>query len=287
MSAIALPSLTPLQMRRGTAAAWRTAATVLAAGEVGYETDTGIMRVGDGSNEFKDLTPFGGNGSYALNNTAKTDCYTDAASVIGASDDADWCICADACLSYQPTQALVGSGASNTYGFVLYASAGAITIYAIDGAVSAVTAEISATRATPMRRNLICAFYDHSESELSIALDGTVIATSAMTGYTGHSGTTMYVGARANPTYFLKGSTGIFGVTGGDFVPTEAQLAAHAREWMRLKTLGKINAATDHLWRFDLPATATPPATISDEASSGGSDLSKTGSPPNFVAIAQ
>jgi hypothetical protein len=38
-----------LQIRRGTAAQWTAANTVLAAGEQGYETDTGFIKVGDGT----------------------------------------------------------------------------------------------------------------------------------------------------------------------------------------------------------------------------------------------
>jgi len=37
-----------IQLRRGTAAAWTSANPILAAGEVGAETDTGRTKVGDG-----------------------------------------------------------------------------------------------------------------------------------------------------------------------------------------------------------------------------------------------
>ena len=37
------------QERRGTAAAWVSANTTLLAGEIGYETDTGYLKIGDGS----------------------------------------------------------------------------------------------------------------------------------------------------------------------------------------------------------------------------------------------
>lgn len=39
---------TRMQQRRGTAAQWATANPVLADGEVGYETDTRIIKIGDG-----------------------------------------------------------------------------------------------------------------------------------------------------------------------------------------------------------------------------------------------
>lgn len=40
---------------QGTAAAWTSAATVLEAGEIGYETDTGKMKIGDGSTAWASL----------------------------------------------------------------------------------------------------------------------------------------------------------------------------------------------------------------------------------------
>ena len=47
-----------IQMRRGTAAQWTAAATVLASGEIGYETDTGKFKIGDGSTAWGSLTYF-------------------------------------------------------------------------------------------------------------------------------------------------------------------------------------------------------------------------------------
>ena len=38
-----------IQARRGTAAAWTSANPTLSAGELGYETDTGKLKIGDGS----------------------------------------------------------------------------------------------------------------------------------------------------------------------------------------------------------------------------------------------
>lgn len=49
---------TTWQMRRGTAGAWTTAAAVLADGEIGYETDTGKFKIGDGSTAWGSLTYF-------------------------------------------------------------------------------------------------------------------------------------------------------------------------------------------------------------------------------------
>jgi hypothetical protein len=44
-----------IQIKRGTAAAWTSANTVLAAGEIGFETDTKKMKVGDGSTAWNSL----------------------------------------------------------------------------------------------------------------------------------------------------------------------------------------------------------------------------------------
>lgn len=49
---------TRMQQRRGTASQWTTANPILAAGEIGFETDTGEFRVGDGTNHWDDLSPF-------------------------------------------------------------------------------------------------------------------------------------------------------------------------------------------------------------------------------------
>lgn len=47
-----------IRWRRGTAAQWRAAATVLSAGEPGYETDTGKHKIGDGVTAWLDLPYF-------------------------------------------------------------------------------------------------------------------------------------------------------------------------------------------------------------------------------------
>lgn len=44
-----------IQYRRGTAAEWTAANTLLAIGEPGYETDTGKFKVGDGSTSWNSL----------------------------------------------------------------------------------------------------------------------------------------------------------------------------------------------------------------------------------------
>lgn len=44
-----------IQLRRGTAATWTAANTLLAQGEMGLETDTGRFKVGDGSTAWNSL----------------------------------------------------------------------------------------------------------------------------------------------------------------------------------------------------------------------------------------
>lgn len=54
--------MTTIQFRRGTAAAWTSANPVLASGEPGRETDTGKLKIGDGSTAWTSLPYLGGDG---------------------------------------------------------------------------------------------------------------------------------------------------------------------------------------------------------------------------------
>lgn len=47
-----------LQHRRGTASAWTTANPILAAGEIGYETDTGKFKIGDGATAWNSIASY-------------------------------------------------------------------------------------------------------------------------------------------------------------------------------------------------------------------------------------
>ena len=73
---------TKIQFRRGTAAQWVDADPVLAVGEAGFETDTQVLRVGNGTDVFTDLIPI--STDYAID-TANS--YTDSAisSLIGGA----------------------------------------------------------------------------------------------------------------------------------------------------------------------------------------------------------
>lgn len=47
-----------IQVRRDTAANWTSANPTLAQGEIGYETNTGYMKIGDGSTAWNSLSYF-------------------------------------------------------------------------------------------------------------------------------------------------------------------------------------------------------------------------------------
>lgn len=50
-----MPANTRIQIRRGTASGWTSANPTLYAGEIGYETDTGLFKVGDGTSSWTSL----------------------------------------------------------------------------------------------------------------------------------------------------------------------------------------------------------------------------------------
>lgn len=54
-----------IQLRRDTAANWTSENSILAEGEVGFETDTGEAKIGDGSTAWNSLDYFGGGGTAA------------------------------------------------------------------------------------------------------------------------------------------------------------------------------------------------------------------------------
>ncbi len=77
-----MPVVTQIQVRRGTAAEWVSANPTLSAGEWGYETDTRLYKIGDGSTAWNLLI-------YANNLTAlKTPSFTTNAYTAVASDAA-------------------------------------------------------------------------------------------------------------------------------------------------------------------------------------------------------
>jgi hypothetical protein len=55
--------VTQIQVRRGTASQWTSTNPTLAAGEWGFETDTGKAKIGNGSTTWTSLSYFGGSGT--------------------------------------------------------------------------------------------------------------------------------------------------------------------------------------------------------------------------------
>ena len=64
-----MPAATVIQMRRGTAADWTSANPTLHAGEAGFETDTGKLKVGDGATAWTGLPYIGSGGSGTVTTT--------------------------------------------------------------------------------------------------------------------------------------------------------------------------------------------------------------------------
>jgi hypothetical protein len=52
-----MPAIVTIKARRGTAAAWAAANPTLAVGEPGYETDTRVLKIGDGVTAYNALLP--------------------------------------------------------------------------------------------------------------------------------------------------------------------------------------------------------------------------------------
>jgi len=73
---------TKIQVRRDTAANWTSANTVLSDGEMGYETDTGYMKIGDGATAWNSLAYFTP-GDVSDDNTT----YTISVAQVGADAD--------------------------------------------------------------------------------------------------------------------------------------------------------------------------------------------------------
>jgi hypothetical protein len=60
-----------IQVRRGTAAQWVTADPELESGEIGFETDTGKFKIGDGATDWVALK-YAGSGGAVISATAPT-----------------------------------------------------------------------------------------------------------------------------------------------------------------------------------------------------------------------
>jgi hypothetical protein len=62
-----------IQLRRGTAAQWVTANPTLSVGEIGFETDTGKFKIGNGTEAWLVQKYAGGSGGAVISETAPVD----------------------------------------------------------------------------------------------------------------------------------------------------------------------------------------------------------------------
>lgn len=76
--------VTQIQVRRGTASQWTSTNPTLSAGEWGYETDTGLAKIGNGSTAWTSLDYFGGSNTVEFNEetASYTLALTDASKVV-------------------------------------------------------------------------------------------------------------------------------------------------------------------------------------------------------------
>ncbi len=69
-----MPAQTVIQLRRDTAANWTSANSVLAAGEVGFDSTENKIKIGDGTTTWNSLDyASGGSGSITVSETAPAD----------------------------------------------------------------------------------------------------------------------------------------------------------------------------------------------------------------------
>ena len=79
---------TRMQQRRGTAAEWTSANPILAAGEIGFETDTAKFKMGDGSTAWSSLNYFANLSAILDGAPATLDTLNELAAAI--NDDPDY-----------------------------------------------------------------------------------------------------------------------------------------------------------------------------------------------------
>ena len=135
-----MPVVTQIQVRRGTAASWASANPVLAAGEWGYETDTKLYKIGDGTTAWNALV--------YLNNltVVTTPTFTANSYTLAATDAAETLLASNAASAGTlqiPTNASVAFPIGTQIN-VIQTGTGQITIQA----VSSGTTTINSTGAT-------------------------------------------------------------------------------------------------------------------------------------------
>jgi len=139
--------ITQVQLRRGTAASWVSANSTLAAGEVGFETDTLKFKIGNGSTAWNSLV-YANPGINQSTPTFSTNAYTlvtsDAGNILLASNSSI------AATLNIPTNASVGFPIG-TQITVIQTGSGQITIQAVTSGTTTVNSTGS-TATTPKLR---------------------------------------------------------------------------------------------------------------------------------------
>lgn len=134
-----MPRSVLLEFRRDTAAHWTSANPVLAAGEPGYETDTGKLKIGDGSTAWSTLAYFAAGSTSPL--TTKGDLFghstVDARIPVGSNDQV---LIADSTqtvgVKWGPAPAGAGGALTLIGSTVLAADAANLSVGSIPGSYS-------------------------------------------------------------------------------------------------------------------------------------------------------
>lgn len=117
-SAFAATAYNTIQFRRGTAAAWTAADPILAEGEPGFETDSGEMKIGDGTTHWVSLSYFLQTGTAAGATTQVQ--YNDASAMAGDAE-LTWDKATNLLGAYTiDTKGISATGLTGTSGNVIY-----------------------------------------------------------------------------------------------------------------------------------------------------------------------
>jgi hypothetical protein len=105
------------QQRRGTATQWTSANPILAAGEIGFETDTNKFKIGDGTNRWASLTYFTADAAAALEGLIDgapglLDTLNELAAAVG--DDANFFATVNTNIATAKTEAISAASADAT-----------------------------------------------------------------------------------------------------------------------------------------------------------------------------
>lgn len=77
-----MPRKASIQIRRDTRDNWLAVNPVLKSGELGYETDTGVLKIGDGTSGWNTIVRFANQNDITMLNERIDDVLTDRKSVV-------------------------------------------------------------------------------------------------------------------------------------------------------------------------------------------------------------